>query len=654
MKNKIKIKIFLIVNLIIFSFAIKAQDLTNYNLYNQNPFLYNPAYSADVCKLNAFLNSHLQWSGFDGAPKVSTLGARANLAENMGAGIQVFNYNSGVIITTDINLNYAYKLKFETDHFLHAGLGLGVISDYLNVTDISAANTADPLLTTDNTRTTTLNAKFGLAYKFRKIEAQLIMPQLYQRKGLNLYTIGILAYNYDLNSSISLKPSAMYRGKNTTKNQFDVNLMATYNKMIWAQVGYRSNNSFIGSVGFNLNNIAIGYAYQTESNIINQAGGGTHEIQLIYKMGCNENDNTQPFLSGYVTNSFDKTPIENAELVISDEDNKELYKIKTDKKGYYDAKLKLGKSYKISAKAPKYADKNELVAINKEDINKNFDIQLKPLSNYLNGKTVPSVSNVKITDEKGIVVYTGVSDNSGNYKVELEPCKKYTIEVSVNGYVTKTEEITMSCDKMEYSKETRLIANYDLNGKVKNKQTGDLVNVDLKITDESGKVVEQKSISGSFSLPLIEGKYTIEVSGKDFITKKETIVLKKDTEKEILVTPMTGDNTFSLGSVNFETGKSIVKDQDSYDILNELVKIMEENPGFNVEIQGHTDDVGNADANLKLSQDRADVCRNYAISKGISADRITAKGYGETKPIVPNNSTENRAKNRRTEFKIIE
>jgi outer membrane protein OmpA-like peptidoglycan-associated protein len=73
-----------------------------------------------------------------------------------------------------------------------------------------------------------------------------------------------------------------------------------------------------------------------------------------------------------------------------------------------------------------------------------------------------------------------------------------------------------------------------------------------------------------------------------------------------------------------------------------------------IEIGGHTDNVGADDANLLLSENRAKAVVEYVVSKGIEASRVSAKGYGETVPIGDNTTDQGRAKNRRTEFKIIE
>ena len=72
-----------------------------------------------------------------------------------------------------------------------------------------------------------------------------------------------------------------------------------------------------------------------------------------------------------------------------------------------------------------------------------------------------------------------------------------------------------------------------------------------------------------------------------------------------------------------------------------------------IEIQGHTDNVGTEESNLKLSQDRADAVKKYLVNKGIVSDRITSIGYGQSVPIADNNTEEGKAKNRRTSLKVI-
>ncbi|PCH93746.1 MAG: hypothetical protein COB85_06465 [Bacteroidetes bacterium] len=109
---------------------------------------------------------------------------------------------------------------------------------------------------------------------------------------------------------------------------------------------------------------------------------------------------------------------------------------------------------------------------------------------------------------------------------------------------------------------------------------------------------------------------------------------------------------YTLDQVFFATGKATLTTA-SFAELNELIEVMKFKTAMKIEIGGHTDDVGEDAANQKLSQNRANAVRNYLIKKGITGDRVSAVGYGESKPVAYNNTPEGRQKNRRTEVRIL-
>ena len=111
--------------------------------------------------------------------------------------------------------------------------------------------------------------------------------------------------------------------------------------------------------------------------------------------------------------------------------------------------------------------------------------------------------------------------------------------------------------------------------------------------------------------------------------------------------------TFVLDDVEFDFGKSTLRTQ-SYSTLDDLVDYLKRKPNERIEIGGHTDNIGSDEKNLVLSLERAKSIVAYLIAKGISNDRLVAKGYGAEEPIEDNSTEEGRQKNRRTEVKILD
>ena len=111
--------------------------------------------------------------------------------------------------------------------------------------------------------------------------------------------------------------------------------------------------------------------------------------------------------------------------------------------------------------------------------------------------------------------------------------------------------------------------------------------------------------------------------------------------------------TFVLDDVEFDFGKSTLR-PESYSTLDDLVDYLKRKPNERIEIGGHTDNIGSDEKNLVLSLERAKSIVSYLIAKGISNDRLVAKGYGAEEPIEDNSTEEGRQKNRRTEVKILD
>lgn len=111
------------------------------------------------------------------------------------------------------------------------------------------------------------------------------------------------------------------------------------------------------------------------------------------------------------------------------------------------------------------------------------------------------------------------------------------------------------------------------------------------------------------------------------------------------------EQVISLDHVFYETASANLSELSQHELDN-LASIMKDNPGMTIEFRGHTDNVGDAESNMTLSQNRADNVKSYLVGKGIEANRMTAKGFGQMEPIDSNDTEAGREKNRRTEIRI--
>lgn len=159
---------------------------------------------------------------------------------------------------------------------------------------------------------------------------------------------------------------------------------------------------------------------------------------------------------------------------------------------------------------------------------------------------------------------------------------------------------------------------------------------------------------GNFEI-LIPVNATYALKYKNFTSDMDYTKMQVPADKEatynvkIKIDP---PREFILKDVFFDTGKSSIKTA-SYKTLNDLAEVLKIKNTMVIEIQGHTDNVGDEAANQKLSEDRANAVKTYLVSKGINAYLIQAKGYGSKLPVADNQTEEGRSKNRRTSLKVI-
>lgn len=197
-----------------------------------------------------------------------------------------------------------------------------------------------------------------------------------------------------------------------------------------------------------------------------------------------------------------------------------------------------------------------------------------------------------------------------------------------------------------------------------------LANTAVKLLDDKGAVVAETTTDadGKYNFQMEPSKnYTLFVEKEKYYTKRDpfTTVGKSPafddlTEKETVISldhklvldKIKVNEVFVAENINYDYDKSDIRPDAAIE-LDKITQFLSDNPTITIELSSHTDSRGDDKYNQKLSQKRAESCEAYIVSKGIKTERIHSKGYGESKPMIPDATTEEDfQKNRRTEIKI--
>lgn len=180
--------------------------------------------------------------------------------------------------------------------------------------------------------------------------------------------------------------------------------------------------------------------------------------------------------------------------------------------------------------------------------------------------------------------------------------------------------------------------------------------IDLETQNIISKV--QTDETGHYLITLPVGKdYAFNVNRRGYLFYSENFSLKdKEPDStyniDIALQPIEANATIVLRNIFFDFNQYSLKPESQVE-LDKIVQLMRDNPTLRIQINGHTDNIGKAADNLKLSENRAQEVVKYLTQKGVQAERLSFKGFGATQPVADNTTEENRAKNRRTELKVV-
>ena len=243
---------------------------------------------------------------------------------------------------------------------------------------------------------------------------------------------------------------------------------------------------------------------------------------------------------------------------------------------------------------------------------------------------------------------------TGFFRVDNVPAGLVNVKTEKDGYFP--EERVAEVEDGGVTKLNIALASLDMKGaykgKVVDKASGAAVPAQISFVKGDRSPITPDA-SGEFAMELPVGNYEVKVDAPGYLPQNSAFAMNKGDTVYRAYEMVSKGMVLTLKGVYFEFAKANLK-TESYPALMEAAQIMKDNPDIQVELQGHTDNVGSDAANQKLSEKRAYSVMNWLVQfGGIDAKRITAKGYGETKPITSNDTEEGRQLNRRTDFVIL-
>jgi len=150
-------------------------------------------------------------------------------------------------------------------------------------------------------------------------------------------------------------------------------------------------------------------------------------------------------------------------------------------------------------------------------------------------------------------------------------------------------------------------------------------------------------------------KYQLSVTAANYIPKVITIdpsryAGKGGIDRDVILTP--SNQSIRLSHLLFEQGKAAI-DPSSFEELDEIATMLIETPDIIIQLEGHTDNTGNAQANMKLSQERVEAVKRYLVARKVDKNQVRTKAFGGTQPIAKGTSPEERELNRRVEMRVL-
>lgn len=276
--------------------SAKAQQEALFTQYMQAPGIYNPAYAGSKDALSATLLSRIQWTGFDGAPRVNALNIHSPISDkNLGVGLTVITDKLGPVTQTGFFADVSYNLVLSNTSNLRFGIRAGGNLFNADLADVRTDDNTDPNFKQNINGEFLPTFGFGAYFNSERFFAGVSSPNFLSNEvgvdGIstgrayqqNLHIYSMVGGIIDISPSVLFKPSVSARYVANAPLAIDVNTNFLLFDRVWVGAMYRVSSAVGGMLQFVVTDqFKAGYSYDYSTGNFNQVNNGTHEIMLSY------------------------------------------------------------------------------------------------------------------------------------------------------------------------------------------------------------------------------------------------------------------------------------------------------------------------------------------------------------------------------------
>ncbi len=381
-----------------------------------------------------------------------------------------------------------------------------------------------------------------------------------------------------------------------------------------------------------------------------------------------------PCIKGTVFKDDTEVPYAGAVVNLQDAKGKTVATLPSTEEGTFKFCPQAERPYFLQVRTPDYPLHRDSIYFPPHDLIVDIHL-LSPQQTFVYGQIrdantqeILNEALVTIKDKSGSTITTLLVDKKGRYRYELPFGEQYEVSATSEGYFPMAERFDLlpiyypnglrkdlKLDKDELFNKKCVVGNitFDQEQEIPER-------IPMVIKDTFGQVIHKflAKEDGHFEYYLEEGVYDVSVRVKGYFYEEQRIHVDQVHDKNnclaltITLKALLPGAQFVLEDIYYDVDKATLRERSMLE-LDKLIQLLLDNPNLKVELSSHTDSDASDEYNMSLSQRRAQSVVDYLTTGGIDYQRTVPKGYGESLPLAPNNSPENKQLNRRTEFKIL-